>query len=193
MLQNCKVCTSEKLHFTWQKQRFWFVSINQPFHAPILEVSVWAPTPSPEDEVWNISEASVTNNVPVGETPHRPISLKSSTIGISCRNKWEKTESHNTKNTKRFCVAFIMLHPINATADDDQHQQCLQQGWWGPLDHGGRAPNAHSPVSNRIIFWALQRRWRQNEKEEQSNKFFYIKGCHHNNKHPNQCLNHRNQ
>ncbi len=64
--------TSEKLHFTWTKRRFWFVSIKRPFHASDIEVSVWTPTPTPEDEVWNISEASVTENLPVGAIPHRP-------------------------------------------------------------------------------------------------------------------------
>ncbi len=62
-----KNCTSPG-----QKRRFWFVSIKRPFHASDIEISVWTPTPTPEDEVWNILEASVTNNLPVGAIPHRP-------------------------------------------------------------------------------------------------------------------------
>ncbi len=41
-----KNCTSHR-----QKQQFWNVSINWLFHALVLEVSVRAPTPSPNDEV----------------------------------------------------------------------------------------------------------------------------------------------
>jgi hypothetical protein len=39
-----------------------------------------------------------------------------------------------------------MLHPIIATADDDHHQPCLQQGGWQAQERGRRAPEAHSPL-----------------------------------------------
>ncbi len=92
---------------TWHRsnQWFWNVSINWPFHAPILEVSVWTPTPSPKDEVCNISKASVTNNVPIGAIPHQPMCVKCCTVDILCRNLWEKKpESHRAKHNQ------ILLH-----------------------------------------------------------------------------------
>ncbi len=89
--------------------------INQPFHAPVLEVSVWTPTPSLEDEVCNISEASVTNNVPVGAIPHQPLCVKCSTVGILFRNIGEKNRISQHK-TQLDSVAFIPSQPIVSAA-----------------------------------------------------------------------------
>ncbi len=106
-------CTIPVKNCTWHrgKQQFWNVSINQPFHAPVLEVGVWTPTQSPEDEVCNISEASVTNNVPVGAIPHQHMCVKCSTVVILCRNVWEKTRISQHK-TQLDSFAFIPPQPI---------------------------------------------------------------------------------
>ncbi len=78
--QTSKIISCQKLHLNscWE-------------HGPL----------SPEDEVWNISEVSVTNNVPVEEIPHQPICVKCSTVGILCRNIWEKKQNLTTTKAQK--------------------------------------------------------------------------------------------
>ncbi len=104
---------------TWHrgKWQFWNVSINQPYYAPALELSVWTPTPSPEDEVCNISEASVTNYVPAGAIPRQPMCVKCGTVGILCRNIWEKNQNLTTQKTTKFWCLYPAPANIVAMAD----------------------------------------------------------------------------
>ncbi len=82
--QGLLVQTYIRCHGSRGKRPLWNVSINRPCRAPVLEVSVWTPTPSPKDKVCNISEASGTNNEPVGAIPHQPMCVKCSTASILC-------------------------------------------------------------------------------------------------------------